>query len=140
MATHVQTVSYFYTTVKDQPGEAYRMLERLSELGINLLAFTAIPIGPNTTQLTLFPADEEDFTDLAKELAMAIDGPHHALLVQGTDTIGALAGIHKTLFEAGVNVYASTGVSSGKEGYGYILYIRPESFHAATTALHLPEG
>lgn len=139
MATQVRTVSYFYTTVKDEPGESYRLLERLSELGINLLAFTAIPVGPNSTQLTLFPADEEDFTDMAKHIELQVDGPHHALLVQGSDKIGALAEIHKTIYEAGVNVYASSGVSSGKEAYGYILYIRPESFNLATAALGLPK-
>lgn len=135
MAARIRSVAYFYLTVKDQPGEAYRLLERLAELGMNLLAFTAIPVGPNTTQLTLFPEDEEDFTDMAKHIGLKIDGPQHAILVQGHDKIGALAEVHKTIYEAGVNVYASSGVSAGSQGYGYILYIRPEALSKATQAL-----
>jgi hypothetical protein len=42
----VRRVDYFSTTVKDQPGEAYQLLTTLADLGINLLAFTAVPIGP----------------------------------------------------------------------------------------------
>lgn len=135
MAARIRSVAYYYLTVKDQPGEAYRLLDRLAELGINLLAFTAIPIGPSTTQLTLFPEDEEDFTDMARHIGLKTDGPHHAILVQGHDKIGALAEVHKAIYEAGVNVYASSGVAAGGQGYGYILYVRPEAFRQATDAL-----
>ena len=38
------TVMYFYMNVKDEPG-AYRILSQLSGLGVNLLAFTAVPTG-----------------------------------------------------------------------------------------------
>lgn len=51
----IQRVQYFYTTVKDQPGEAYKMLNMLAGIGVNLLAFSAIPVGPNSTQLAVFP-------------------------------------------------------------------------------------
>ncbi|MCB0570675.1 MAG: hypothetical protein KDC66_12960, partial [Phaeodactylibacter sp.] len=135
MAARIRSVSYYYLAVKDQPGEAYKLLERLAELGINLLAFTAIPIGPSSTQLTIFPEDEEDFTDLAKHTGLVIDGPHHAILVQGKDKIGALAEVHKKIYSAGINVYATNGVAAGSQEYGYILYVRPESFSQAVDAL-----
>ena len=57
MAFKIRRVDYFYTTVKDQPGEAYRLLSQLADLGVNLLALTAVPIGPLHTQLTIFPED-----------------------------------------------------------------------------------
>ena len=135
MKNTVRRASYFYATVKDQPGQAYQALNQLAELGINLLALTVVPIGPNTTQMTIFPSDEEDLQDIARETGMPVDGPHHAILVQGNDEIGALADIHKILFEAGINVYASNGVSDGKGSYGYLLYVRPEAFEEAAKAL-----
>ena len=38
-------------------------------------------------------------------------GPHRAFLVQGDDHLGALAEIHRRLFEGNINVYASSGVT-----------------------------
>ena len=130
----IQRVQYFYTTVEDRPGEAFRFLSSLDDLGINLLAFTAIPVGLMQTQLTIFPEEPARLTEEGRKSGFELDGPHHALLVQGKDVPGALVGIHEKLYQAGINVYASTGVT-GDEAYGYILYIRPEDFEEAATAL-----
>ena len=43
MAFKIRRVDYFYTTVKDEPGEAYKVLSLLASLGINLVAVTAVP-------------------------------------------------------------------------------------------------
>ncbi len=137
MAYTIRRAEYFATTVKDEPGEAYKLLSRLAGLGINLLAFTAIPVGPLHTQLTIFPEDPEKMTETARRAGLVIDGPHPAFLVQGDDELGALAGIHARLFEASVNVYASTGVADGRGGYGYIMYVRPDQYERAVTALDL---
>jgi prephenate dehydratase len=59
MAFKIRRVDYFYTTVKDQPGEAYKLLSLLASMGIKLFAFTAVPFGPMTTQLTIFPGGYE---------------------------------------------------------------------------------
>lgn len=135
MATTIRRVEYFYTNVKDQPGEAYKVLSHLAELQVNLLAFTAIPEGPSQTQLTLFPADHAQLAQVAKQAGLALDGPHPAILVQGDDELGALARIHQRLFEADVNVYASSGVTDGRGSFGYVLYVRPDEFDKAAEAL-----
>ncbi|MDD3618009.1 MAG: hypothetical protein RBR09_08735 [Desulfobulbaceae bacterium] len=131
----IQRVQYFYTTVKDQPGEAYKLLNLLAGMGINQLAFSAIPIGPNSTQLAIFPEDPAKLVQEAKTAGMHLDGPHHALLIQGDDELGALAGIHQKLYEAGINVYASTGVTDGRGSYGYLIYIREDDFDRALKTL-----
>ncbi len=130
----IHRVQYFYTTVQDRPGEALEFLSTLGDLGINMLAFTAIPVGMMQTQLTIFPEDPALLKDHGRKAGFKLDGPHHALLVQGEDVPGALVGIHEKLYRAGINVYASTGVTSGK-GYGYIIYIRPEDFEEAAAAV-----
>lgn len=131
MAFTIQGVRYYYTTVSDEPGEGYRVLSLLAEIGINLLAFTAIPFGPTRTQFTLFPQNPSKLESEAPLSGLTLDGPYPALLVQGDDELGALAGVHRTLFEAGVNVYASSGVSDGRGTYGYVLYVRAEDFETA---------
>jgi hypothetical protein len=135
MPVSIRPVEYFNATVRDAPGEAYKVLSRLAEAGVNMLAFSAVPIGPECAQLVLFPEDVGHIQQLAPELGVTLDGPQRALLVQGDDRLGALAEVHKKLFEAHVNVYASSGVTDGRGGFGYLLYVRNEQFERATAAL-----
>jgi hypothetical protein len=135
MSYSIRRVDYYYSTVKDQPGEAYKLLSRLADLGIFMHAFTAIPLGPDSTQLALFPDDGSKLVDATRKAGINLDGPHRALLVQGDDELGALVAIHEKLYEAHVNVYASTGVSDGKGAYGYLLYVRPDEYDRAAKSL-----
>ncbi len=135
MSFSIRRVDYLYATVKDQPGEAYKLLSQLAALGVNLLAFSAIPTGPMRTQLTLFPEHTPQLMDAARKAGFSLDGPHRALLAQGDDKLGALAEVHEKLYEANINIYASNGVSDGRGSYGYIIYVRPEEYEAAAKAL-----
>lgn len=135
MAFNICGVEYFYATVEDQPGEGYKLLSQLAELGLNLLAFTAVPVGPMRTQLTLFPEDSLKMADAARKAGLELDGPHPALLVRGDDELGALANVHARLYKANVNVYASSGVTDGKGSYGYVIYVRPDEYERAVRAL-----
>ena len=38
---------------------------------------------------------------------------------------------------ASVNVFASAGITDGKGSYGYLLYVRPEEYERATSALEI---
>lgn len=135
MTSKIRRVDYFYATVEDESGEGFELLTRLAELGINLLAFTAIPVGPTRTQLAIFPEDTARMQAAARQAGLQIDGPHPALLVQGDDELGALARVHRKLSAAGVRVYASSGVTDGKGSYGYVVYVRPAELERAAGAL-----
>ncbi len=133
----IQRVQYFYTIVRDQPGEAYGLLNMLAEMGINQLAFSVIPVGPNSTQLTIFPEDPLKLIHEAELSAMKIDGPHHALLIQGDDELGALAQVHQRLHEADINVYAASGVTDGHGSYGYLVYVKEDDYERAAQTLEV---
>lgn len=135
MATLIRRVGYVNLTVRDQPGEAYRLLSGLASQGVGLLAFSAVPIGPTETQLRLFPDDLDDLIQAAGKIGLVLSKPVTALLIQGDDQMGAVAEIHGRLSEAGVNVYASNGVADGRGRYGYVIYLRPEELGAAENAL-----
>ena len=137
MACNISRVEYFHTSVQDRPGEAYKMLSQLSRLGIGLLAFTAIPVGPTVTQLTIFPENPAIMKNEASRAGLYLEGPYPALLVQGDDQLGALADIHLKIYEANVNVYSASGVSDGKGGFGYIVYVKAEDFEKAAVALNV---
>jgi hypothetical protein len=137
MAYKIRRAYYFYTTVKDQPGEAYKLLSLLSSMGVNMQAFTAVPTGPMHTQLTIFPEDTGKLTSEAQKSGLVLDGPYPALLVQGDDELGALTEVHMKLYEANVNVSASSGVADGKGSYGYVIYVRPDDYKMAVAALNV---
>lgn len=135
MAYSIRRVDYYYVTVKDEPGVAYEFLSQLADLGINLLAFTAIPVGPNSSQLTLFPESSMSFQQKAKLAGVHYLGPHHAFLANGDDKLGALAEVHDALARSRVNIFASYGVTAGKGEYGYLIYVKPDDYEHAAKAL-----
>jgi hypothetical protein len=135
MPTHVSSAQYFYCTVHDRPGEAYNLLSRLARSGVNLLAFNAIPMGNQQTQLVLFPEDAASLATVAEDEGLQLDGPQYALMIRGDDELGAFAEIHRDLADARVNVSASCGITNGGGGYGYVVYVAAEDFNRATAAL-----
>jgi hypothetical protein len=137
MSYSIRRVEYYYTSVRDRPGAAYKLLAQMAEMGLNMVAFTAVPMGPMHTQLTIFPEDPALMSAMAQRAGMRVDGPHPAFLVQGDDELGALAEIHQTLYQSNVNVYASTGVTDGSGTFGYLVYVRAEDFDRASKALSL---
>lgn len=136
MTATVKCVDYFYVTVQDKPGQAYKVLAELASHDVSLLAFGAIPMGPFETQLTLFPDNTGRLANALDRVGLTLQGPHSALLVQGDDRLGALVEIHRTLSDAGINIYASSGVTDGKNGFGYVLYLRADDLSAAADLLH----
>jgi len=137
MAYRIRRVEYFHATVVDEPGEAYKVLSALAGLGVNLVAFTAVPVGPDRTQLTVFPEDPGKMKSEAQKAGMALDGPHRALLVQGDDELGALAVVHERIYRSNVNVYASSAIADGAGKYGHLIYVRPEDYDRAAKALEI---
>ncbi|HEY1368501.1 MAG TPA: hypothetical protein VGF23_15375 [Gaiellaceae bacterium] len=137
MAFAIRTVDYYYLDVRDELGEAYRVLSQLAQRGIGLLALTAVPTGPMRAQFALFPEHPNQLLAEARASGMTLDGPHHALLVQGDDELGALASVHERLFDVGVDIYASSGVTDGRGAFGYVIYVREDQFERATKAFDL---
>lgn len=135
MAFAIRPVEYYYLNVRDELGAAYRVLSDLAERGVGLLAFTAVPAGPTLAQFTLFPEDPNKLVAEGRAAQLPLDGPHHALLVEGDDELGTLASIHERLFEAGVDIYASSGVTDSRGSFGYVVYVREDQFERAVRAL-----
>jgi len=135
MSLTVRTVEYYYTRAKDNLDNAYQLLEKLASEEVNLLAFGAVPYGSGMIELQVFPDRAAGLLKVARELGWDLTGPQHAILVQGDDSLGALADIHRHLREANVDIYASTGVTDGQGRYGYVIYVKEDDFPTATKAL-----
>jgi hypothetical protein len=137
MTFTIRPSDYYYANVRDELGAAYRVLSQLAERGVNLLAFTAVPAGPSLAQFALFPTEPAKLVAEAEAVGLALDGPHHALVVQGDDELGAFASVHERLFKVGVDIYATAGVIDGHGSFGYVLYVREDQFERAAEALRL---
>ncbi|MEJ2721544.1 MAG: hypothetical protein P8181_10475 [bacterium] len=137
MEAEVRVVEYYYTMVNDRPGEACRLLSQLASEEVNLLAFTAIPIGPDHTQLVIFPESVERLARAAESGGYTLTGPQRAILIQGDDRLGALVGYLQKLHDAKINVSSSTGVTDGRGGYGYLIHLRAEDIDRAAEALKI---
>jgi hypothetical protein len=132
----IRTVEYYYANVRDELGAAYRLLSQLAELGVDLLAFTAVPSGPALAQFTLVPTDARKLIAQATAAGLPLDGPYHAFLVQGDDELGALANVHEQLVRASIDIFASSGVSDGRGAFGYLIYVREDQYEKAAAALN----
>jgi hypothetical protein len=135
MAMTVRRVDYFYVPVSGEVAAPSELLSALANRGINLLAFAAVPMGPQRTQLTLFPEDSGRFSTEAGRAALAADGPHPALLIQGDDELGALARVNQALADAGIAVFAASGVADGRGSFGYVVYLNPADVDRAVKLL-----
>jgi len=131
MANSIRRVEYYYAVLDDRPGEAYRLLKQMAAAQVNLMAFNVIPLGMDKTQVIVFPEDASRLARAAEDLGLTLTGPQHAFLIQGDDELGALVELHQRLSEARINVMSSSGVSDGRGGYGYILYVRREDYEQA---------
>ncbi len=135
MALNVKTVEYFYARIEQDPARAYELLAQLATEEISLLAFSAVPFGARNVELTLFPDQPEKLMQAAAKLGWDITGAQHAVLIQGDDHLGALADIHQCLREAGVRIYASSGVTDGAGHFGYVIYFMEDDHLEAARAL-----
>lgn len=135
MEDTVRRIEYFYAMVGDEPGEARRLLEHLSERNVNLVAFTAFPVGSGRVQLDFIPESPAQLRDAAVDAGVDLTGPKNAFLIQGDDRVGALHQYHLTLANAGINVRASNGTCGGTGTFGYLLWVDPGDYERAAQTL-----
>jgi hypothetical protein len=137
MSLDLNKVEYYNITVNGNAGEGSKLLSVFAGVGVNLLAFKAVPVEPMRTQFSLFPDDSSKMNDGAKKTGLHLDGPHFALLIKGyDDESGALADIYEKLSQADIIVYESSGIANIKGSYGVVLYLKQEDCEKAMEALN----
>jgi hypothetical protein len=134
MADTVRGVEYYYATVPDAPGEATRILSALRDSNVNLVAFLGFPEG-GRSQLDLFPEDPTAFKEAASQAGVELSEAKRAFLIQGDDRVGAVLDATTKLADAGVNVTALMATGAGSGGYGMVVWVAPEDYDRAASAL-----
>jgi hypothetical protein len=134
MADTVRRVEYFYVSVPNRPGEGARILEALTQGGINLVAFSGFPEGRGS-QLDFVPADPAAFKQFARKAKWKLTGPKRAFVISGEDRVGVVAELHAKLAGARINVTAVDAVCAGAGTYGALLWVAPRDFARAAKVL-----
>jgi len=135
MAEKIERIEYFYAVVEDRPGEGRRFLEHLSEKSVNLVAFTAFPIGGGRSQLDFFPEDSEALRAAATDAGIELVGPKKAFIIRGDDRIGALHEHHLRLSNAGINIHAANGTTDARGRFGFVLWVNQADYEKAAQVL-----
>ena len=135
MSLQIRRVQYYTANVADRIGSAYQILSDLAKSDTNLLAFSCVPVGPSSLQVTLFPDDAARLERSSGSMGLALMPPQHAFLVQGDDEIGALTDVHRRLYDAKIDVYAANGVTDASGCFGYLIYVRPDDYERAAGIL-----
>ena len=136
MAFEVKQVDYYNATIYGNASEGFKLLDVFADVGISLLAFKAVPVGPKETRFTLFPDDSSRMSEGAKNAGLELDGPYSAIIVKSdTDEPGECAMVHEKLAKAGVRVTESSGIADIKDSYGIVLYIEQEDAEKALKVL-----
>jgi len=131
----IRRVRYYTASVANRVGSAYEVLQEMAKSDTNLLAFSCVPVGPSSLQITLFPDDPEQLERKSGSMGLTLMPPQNAFLIQGDDKIGVLAEVHRRLYDARVDVYASNGVTDPSGSFGYLIYVRPDDYERAAAIL-----
>lgn len=131
----IKLVDYYYTQVEDLPGAGRRILEHISEQGVNMTAFNAFPVGAGITQLDFIVEDVERLKQAVSDAGLKLTGPKKVFLIQGDDRVGAMYEHYLKLANAGISVLSSNGVSDGKGRFGFVLWVDQKLVNKAARAL-----
>ena len=134
MADTIRLVDYFYIEAPDKPGEGARILDRLKEAGVNLLAFSGFPRA-RRAQLDFIPADPVAFKAAAKQAKWKAVGPKKGFLIDCEDRVGALLDWLGKLAAEKINVTAVDAVCTGGGRYGAILWVKGRDVKRAAKIL-----
>lgn len=135
MAEVVRRVEYYYTEVKDRPGEGAKVLDTLKAARVNLIAYTGFPTTRGRAQLDFVPSDRRAFLAAARKSGIRLVGPKTAFLIQGDDRIGAVADIVSKMGQARLNVVAMNAIAAGRRRYGAVLWVKPRNVGKAAKIL-----
>jgi hypothetical protein len=134
MAVKCRFVDYYAIQLADRPGTGAQALRALGSARVALEAVHAFPSGRGV-QMDLVPTRGAALVRAARKAKLRLSRRKRALLIEGDDRTGALAGVLEKIAAAKVNITAVTGVRAGKGRFGAILWVKPRNLRRAARAL-----
>ena len=112
-----------------------RSSRHLAGQGVNLLALNTMPLGPDATQLTLFPEDAPRLRRPPGPPASRSKARTARCSCRARTSSARSPRSTASSTAPGVEVYASNAVTDGRGFYGYVLYMRPQDSEKAAALL-----
>jgi hypothetical protein len=134
MPQTLRKIDYFYAITANTAGEGLRILSRLREEGVGLLAYSGFPSG-RKAQLDFVPADPAQLKVAAKKMKLKLSAKKTCFLLEGDDKHGALIDILSTLAKAKINITAMDAVIAGQDRFGAIFWVKPKDTAKAAKLL-----
>jgi hypothetical protein len=134
MAVKCRFVDYYAIQIPDRPGTGARALRALAGARVALDAVHAFP-SARGVQMDLVPGRGAALQRAARAAKLRLSRRKRALLIEGDDRTGALAGVLERIAAARVNITAVTGVRAGNGRFGAILWVKPRDLRRAAKAL-----
>lgn len=139
MPDTVRRVHYYSTSVRNRPGETFKVLAALVSGGVNLLACAGTTHG-RSARIDVVPDDTRKFTAATRRQGLEFSEKKSGFLIQGDDRPGALADILEVLAGAGINVAAVDGLSAGSGRWGAIIWVADGDVRRAGRLLRARAG
>ena len=127
MTNIVRSIDYYYTEVPNRPGAAAKVLNAFETADVNLIVYNGFPISGLRAQLVFVPTDRDAFSAAAQKAGIKLVGPNICFLIQGEDSVGAVAEIARKMGQARINITAIQAIAAGEGRYGAILWVRPRN-------------
>ncbi|MEE8320275.1 MAG: hypothetical protein V3R68_00370 [Gammaproteobacteria bacterium] len=136
MAYRIRKVNYCYVTVSSRAGQGEKILNEISEAGIDLLAFSGFPLKGGKSQIDLVSDNTAGIRRVAKKNGWRLSQTKKGFLVRGSDEVGAVHKIIKKLADVKINVTAADAVSAGSGRYAMIMWVKPKDYTRAARILN----
>lgn len=131
----VRKINYVALKVPNRAGQAARVLGALQKAGVSLSAITAFPEGAGKTQVDLITPSLTGVRRVAKKEGWKLGKAKKGFLIQGADTVGAVARHARKLAAKRINISALNAAAAGKRRYGMMLWVKPKDYARASRAL-----
>lgn len=136
MLKRITKVDFYMGQIPDKAGEGAKILTALKKAKINLAGFLGYHKAAKAAEVVLVVEEKVKLPAAAlKAAGLVLGKKNKALLVTGTDKLGAVAAAMIKLAGAGINVASCHAVAAGAGRYGALVVVDPADLRKAMKAL-----
>ena len=131
MADDIRPFDYYSAVTRHDASQTAAVLRRLSESGINLLAFAEFSPNTGGAHLDLIVDDPEVLKKAAQGMGLPLSERRSGILIRGENRPGAVAEVLGRLADAHIAVAAVQSISAGAGRFGAFLRVNPADLSRA---------
>lgn len=120
MAYTIKAVEVWAVDTLNRPGSLARVLEALTEAGVQLDFLVGRRVTEKTSRIFVTPLTTKKQKAAAAEVGLVPAPGMHALRIEGPDRRGLGAEVARALYTAGVNIRGVTAANIGRKAVFYL--------------------